>query len=435
MLDHGNRRHRRLTMATFVGLLLAGLVLPALGGIAVAAEPAAGRGPAVGTFSEAPRFGTAAVTDGTVGVKSSLGYEYGDGSTAIVGEIVNLRTKRTTDVLVTVTYLDAADPPNQLGTRSDYVYLAQPNRGGVAPIVIFNPDGPVGTASYFIDASAGSATSSVVGGALDIAIGPEVVDGGFRYYEGTITNSNAFAVVDARAMITVYDVNGDVLEVFGDDRDPTPLLAGESRPYSFGIDTDIDATTASTSILADGFSADDSTNYVTAWANVFDDLPLVTFRRDIVWLAENRITGGCGNGKFCPSSNVTRAQMAQFLDRALGLPTTATNFFTDDDGITGEASINRLAESGITGGCGGTKFCPASAVKRDQMASFLARALELTGPAPNAFTDDNGNTHEASIDRIALVGITGGCGGTKYCPSANVTRGQMAAFLRRAFEE
>lgn len=448
MLDRGHRRRRRLTMATLVGLLIAGLVLPASSGIATAAEPRSGRDAAVRTFHEAPSFGTTAVTDGTVGVKSSLGYVYGDNSTAIVGEILNLRPTRTRRVQVTVNYFDAAE--NSLGFASTNVYLDQINRGGVAPFVIFDPDGPCDlppddtttecVASYLIEASTGSGTTRVVGGPLDIEIGPEVVVDGFRYYEGTITNPNSFAVVDTRAMITVYAANGNVLEVFADDfgddpRDPTPLLPGESRPYSFGIDTDIDDTTASTSILADGFAAGDPTNYITSWANVFDDLPLVTFRGDIVWLAEHRITGGCGDGKYCPSSNVTRAQMAQFLDRVLDLPSTTRNFFSDDNGITGEASIDRLAASKITGGCGGTRFCPKAFVKRDQMASFLARGLKLSGSAPNAFTDDNGNTHEGSINRIARESITGGCGNDKYCPSANVTRGQMAAFLRRAFEE
>jgi hypothetical protein len=35
------------------------------------------------------------------------------------------------------------------------------------------------------------------------------------------------------------------------------------------------------------------------------------------------------------------------------------------------------------------------------------------------------------IDAIADAGVTGGCGGGNYCPSSNVTRGQMAAFLNR----
>jgi len=448
MHDLGHRRSSRLSMATLVGLLLSGLLLPATAGLVLGADPAGpGRGDIVGTFSEAQTFGTAAVEPGTVGVKSSLGYTYGDGSTAIVGEILNLRSLRTRDVLVTVTYLDAND--ESLGTKSEYVYLEQTNRGGVAPFVIFKDDDPPGcrypelpemdpipcVATYFIDASAGSATSVVAGGALDIVEGPTVVEGEFRYYEGTLTNPNTFAVTDVTAMLTVYGVDGNVLEIFAQD-DLVDLDPGASIGYSIGVDTDIDAETARSAILADAQRTDDGNVYVTSWANYFDDLPEVTFRRDIIWLAEERITGGCAPGRFCPTANVTRAQLAMFLDRVLDLPSASKDYFTDDKGVTGEASINRLAESRITGGCAPSKFCPTASVKRDQMASFLARAKGITGVvAPNAFTDDNGNTHEGNINRIAQAGITGGCGGTKYCPSASVTRGQMAAFLRRAFQE
>ena len=312
--------------------------------------------------------------------------------------------------------------------------------------MIFDPDGPPSCdvsdpppspciATYLIEASAGSAVSAVVGGALDIVEGPSVVEGEFRYYEGTVTNPNAFAVTDVTVMLTVYDVDGNVIEAFAQD-DLADLGPGETLPYSIGVDTDIDGATAGSAIMADAERASDATVYITSWDNYFDDLPLETFRRDIVWLAEQRITTGCAPGRYCPSSNVTRAQMALFLDRALGLPPTTTDYFTDDNGVTGEAAINRLAASGITGGCGGTNYCPTAGVKRDQMASFLARATGITGvSAPDVFTDDTGNTHEGNINRIAQAGITGGCGGTKYCPSSFVTRGQMAAFLRRAFEE
>jgi hypothetical protein len=68
------------------------------------------------------------------------------------------------------------------------------------------------------------------------------------------------------------------------------------------------------------------------------------------------------------------------------------------------------------------------------MAGFLSRALNLTGTPPDAFTDDNGLTLERSINRLAAAGITGGCGPGLYCPTKFVTRGQMAAFLRRAFQ-
>jgi hypothetical protein len=37
------------------------------------------------------------------------------------------------------------------------------------------------------------------------------------------------------------------------------------------------------------------------------------------------------------------------------------------------------------------------------------------------------------IEELAAEGVTGGCGGGNYCPASNVTRGQMAAFLVKAF--
>jgi spore germination protein YaaH len=94
----------------------------------------------------------------------------------------------------------------------------------------------------------------------------------------------------------------------------------------------------------------------------------------IEWLYTAGITSGCTATLFCPTARVTRAQMAMFLDRALDLPNTTTNYFDDDNGKTGEASINALALSGITGGCGPRRYCPLSSVTREQMAAFLYRA-------------------------------------------------------------
>jgi hypothetical protein len=67
--------------------------------------------------------------------------------------------------------------------------------------------------------------------------------------------------------------------------------------------------------------------------------------------------------------------MAIFLVNALNLPPTATDYFDDDDGKTGEGAINALAEAGLTGGCGTRLYCPLASVTREQMAAFLHRAL------------------------------------------------------------
>jgi hypothetical protein len=220
--------------------------------------------------------------------------------------------------------------------------------------------------------------------------------------------------------------------------DITGLPAGEYTlraivdPYAWFLETErgdncayrrirIGSSGTSVTILGSGDTC------VTDW----QDVPL---RASIAWAYQAGITGGCDVFLYCPGASVTRAQMAMFIDRAMHLPATEEDYFSDDDGITGEGSINRMAAAGITGGCGDGRFCPKNPVTRSQMAAFLVRALDLP-PATEAnhFDDDDGDSFESAIDSLAESMITGGCGPRRYCPRASVTRAQMAAFLYRAF--
>ena len=180
--------------------------------------------------------------------------------------------------------------------------------------------------------------------------------------------------------------------------------------------------------------------FTTAWG--FVDTAGLVFEADIDWLAASGITRGCNppdNDRFCPTDYVTRGQMAAFLVRALGLTDTGSVEFVDDDGSVFEASIVKLAAAGITRGCNppdNDRFCPTDYVTRGQMAAFLVRALGLTDTGSVEFVDDDGSVFEASIVKLAAAGITRGCNppvNDRFCPTDYVTRGQMAAFLRRAF--
>ena len=164
-----------------------------------------------------------------------------------------------------------------------------------------------------------------------------------------------------------------------------------------------------------------------------------TFYADIEWLAAAGITVGCNppfNTKFCPNDPVTRGQMAAFLDRALNLPD-GPDAFGDDETSIFEANINALAAAGVALGCNpptNTDFCPTQNVTRGQMAAFLVRALGLP-PGVEKFTDDDGSIFEADIEALAAAGITLGCNppaNTLFCPNDVVTRAQMAAFLHRS---
>ncbi len=189
----------------------------------------------------------------------------------------------------------------------------------------------------------------------------------------------------------------------------------------------------------DGATSTDS--FTVLVGEDFTDTAGSLFLLDIAWMSAQGITKGCNpptNDQYCPDSPVTRGQMAAFLTRALALPTTATNFFTDDIGSIFENDINRLAAAGITKGCNpptNDQYCPDSPVTRGQMAAFLTRALALPTTATNFFTDDIGSIFENDINRLAAAGITKGCNpptNDQYCPDSPVTRAQMAAFLHRA---
>jgi dipeptidyl aminopeptidase/acylaminoacyl peptidase len=176
----------------------------------------------------------------------------------------------------------------------------------------------------------------------------------------------------------------------------------------------------------------------------FDDVPLGhTFFDHVLWLAVQGITYGCNppdDTLFCPDDHVTRGQMAAFLVRARGyLDGGEADLFVDDNGSVFEVSIDKLGTAGVTLGCNppvNDRFCPDSYVTRGQMAAFLVRAFDLQDLGMHdLFIDDNGSMFEASIDKLGATGVSKGCNppvNDHFCPDDYVTRGQMAAFIGRA---
>jgi hypothetical protein len=103
------------------------------------------------------------------------------------------------------------------------------------------------------------------------------------------------------------------------------------------------------------------------------------------------------------------------------------------------ADIEWLHEQGITKGCNppaNDLFCPTAAVTRGQMAAMLVRAMGYDDDGGgDLFVDDDSSVFEADIDRLGAAGVTRGCNppaNDRFCPYDQVTRGQMAAFMGRA---
>jgi serine protease len=233
-------------------------------------------------------------------------------------------------------------------------------------------------------------------------------------------------------------------------------LAGYSLALSGSAGLDITGTKATVESLQPGtpyvfevLARDEEGNWsepleaVISTARRFGDTSGHTFYGDILWMSGSGVTRGCNppvNDLFCPDDPVTRGQMAAFLARALGLTANTHPGFDDvPSGSTFAGDIGKLATAGVTRGCNppvNDLFCPDDPVTRGQMAAFLVRALDLTANTHPGFDDvPSGSTFAGDIGRLATAGVTRGCNppvNDLFCPEDPVTRGQLAAFLRRA---
>jgi len=138
------------------------------------------------------------------------------------------------------------------------------------------------------------------------------------------------------------------------------------------------------------------------------------------------------------------------------LGTGADQGFTDISGYSAEiqTAINQIKQLGVTVGKTATTFAPADNVTREEMALFVQRLLHVTPTGPGGESDsaltlnvdgdggtynytdiDSGSVTVAGNDAIIELwnlGIHDGLLATTYNPSADMTRAAMATFLTAA---
>jgi hypothetical protein len=164
--------------------------------------------------------------------------------------------------------------------------------------------------------------------------------------------------------------------------------------------------------------------------------------------AELGLTAGCTTDDFCPGRYVTRGQAATFVERLLDRVTdggwspdptaeaVAAPSFEDvaPNGVHAPA-IDALTRAGVAEGCAPDRFCPPRGITRAELATLLARALDLP-PADATFRDVPSDAPwAADVAAVAAAGITQGCGdGDDFCPDDRVRRSQLAALLVAAVD-
>lgn len=120
------------------------------------------------------------------------------------------------------------------------------------------------------------------------------------------------------------------------------------------------------------------------------------------------------------------------------LPADLEDAFDDDDGSVHEQAINKLAALGLVNGSETGEFSPGAPLTRAQMAAMLARALEAFGIDLHSeldyFADDDTSVHEGAINDAAAGGVATGRKILEFAPSQQLTRAQLATFVARALD-
>lgn len=223
-------------------------------------------------------------------------------------------------------------------------------------------------------------------------------------------------------------------------------ILGEYNYVGIGTDTSGGYLYATVVLISKGDTTADSTPTDPAansygYSGTFADDDGNVHEPNIESIASAGITFGCNppeNSLYCPEGSVTRGAMAAFIARALRLPAVDGDHFDDDGSSMFEAAINQVAAQGITQGCNppaNTRFCPGRTMTRGEMAAFIVRAFDLPASTTDYFGDDRGHIFEDAINRLARAGITRGCNppeNTGFCPDEPIRRDQMATFLARA---
>lgn len=126
--------------------------------------------------------------------------------------------------------------------------------------------------------------------------------------------------------------------------------------------------------------------------------------------------GSYGGSGTAPAAHVT----AGYVGGTYAV-TSSTSDYTIDNTDCSYYVVADLSE----GSCDGANSTYGVAIRwKRQISPAPATATFLDVPV--------GSTFHREVEALVAAGVTGGCGGGNYCPSANVTRGQMAAFLSRA---
>ncbi len=148
--------------------------------------------------------------------------------------------------------------------------------------------------------------------------------------------------------------------------------------------------------------------------------------KEIDYLAQGNIVHGTEDGRFLPNRNVTRAEAAAFIGRALNLDGTkrATSFKDVGAGNFASGYIQSGVNKKIFSGYSNGTFKPNDNVTRGEMAIMISRA----------FNYEYGNTTSGAARALLSRGIAQGLSDGSFGDKEKIIRADFAIFLARSID-
>ncbi|MFT5200805.1 MAG: hypothetical protein ACI9C1_000170 [Candidatus Aldehydirespiratoraceae bacterium] len=166
----------------------------------------------------------------------------------------------------------------------------------------------------------------------------------------------------------------------------------------------------------------------------FGDVAVDQFYTEAVqWMVDNDITSGTSPGCYSPGEATTRGQVATFIHRAQGRPSGGTEGFDDvPNSAFYSGAVGWMVAEGVTTGTSSLTFSPDRYVTRGELATFLYRAGGAPSSGAESFADVQDNDFFAdAVGWMVAEGITTGTSSSTFSPDRYVSRAEVATFLYR----
>lgn len=225
-------------------------------------------------------------------------------------------------------------------------------------------------------------------------------------------------------------LKASVEEALKTPADPTPSNPGNAPGVVDRVETD------------DKFITDNNKTELPDANDEFADLASVPWAKDAInILASRGILSGKGNGLFCPTDTITRAEFSQMIVKAFDLRLLVEKTMTFTDVIYGDwyyEAVQILCHRNIIKGLSATEFGASKPISRQDMAVIVSRALNTRSMAIErgesiTFTDADqiASYAQGAVDDLTRAGIIAGNSDGSFAPRATATRAEAAVIIYR----